>query len=56
MLRNTVVLSWIPTQDNGNLNPKKISNPEFGSQPRRSVRYFKNLYKFGIGKVKPLLI
>ena len=56
MLRKTVVLSWIPTQDDINLNAKKISSPEFGSQPRHGMRYFKNLYKFGNGKVKTLLI
>ena len=55
MLKKLVVLSWIPTQDNINLNPK-ISSPEFGSQPRHGMRYFKNLYKFGNGKVKTLLI
>ena len=59
-LSKTVVLSLIPTQDlrkavvlnltlaQGSINPnhKKDNIPEFGSQPRHAMRYFKSLYKF----------
>ena len=56
MLRKAVVLNLTPAQGSINPSPKKDSSPEFGSQPRHGMRYFKSLYKFLNGKVKPLLI